>query len=129
MNRNEDNPYRSPAAQPDGPASAAVPSRALKCPYCGHKFPLTWKRYILAPTGAHLCPACGKRGKLRLTAVYLLALVVTHVVLLGGGGLVGYLLAHTWGLAIGFGVGFVTSFAFDRYYDQRLTVLDRTDAI
>ena len=129
MDRNEDNPYRSPAVQPEGPASAAVPSRALKCPYCGHTFPLTWKRYIDAPTGAHQCPACGKTGKLRLTAVYLLALVVTDFALLGGGGLVGYLLAQTWGLAVGLGIGFVSSFAFDRHYDQRLRVLDRTDPV
>ena len=129
LSRSEDNPYRSPAAPPDGAASAAGPSRGLTCPYCEHRFPLTWKRYVLAPTGVHLCPACGKRGKLRLTAAYLLALVVTDIALQGGGALAGYLLAHIPGLVVGLALAFAISFAFDKHYDQRLRALERTDAM
>jgi hypothetical protein len=129
MSRDEDNPYRSPAAHADAAACAEVPSSGLLCPYCGHQFPLTWERYVLAPNGRHRCPACGKKGKLRLTAAYLLALVFTDLALQGGGALVGYLLAGIWGAVVGLGVGSLTTFAFDKHYDQRLRVLERTEAV
>lgn len=30
----------------------------LRCTYCQHKFPLTWRRYVNALFGKHYCPEC-----------------------------------------------------------------------
>ena len=129
MSRDEDNPYRSPAALPDGAACTAVSAGGLTCPYCGHKFPLTWKRYVLAPNGVHRCPACGNRGKLQMTVAYRFASSLTVVALLGGGAFVGYLLAHIWGKVVAWALAVVITFALDKHYDQRLGVLERTDEV
>lgn len=55
------NPYQAPQAAPDVPG----PRLALTCPRCGHRMPLTWRRYARAPLGGHACAACGARFRLR----------------------------------------------------------------
>jgi hypothetical protein len=36
----------------------------MRCPHCRQSFPLTWARYLRAPAGRHVCPACGKPSRL-----------------------------------------------------------------
>ena len=43
---------------------------ALTCPFCTHQFPLTWRRYLTARFGRHVCPACGRRSTLGTGLVY-----------------------------------------------------------
>ena len=31
----------------------------MKCPGCSANFPLTWRRYVTAPSGKYRCPVCG----------------------------------------------------------------------
>ena len=53
---------------------------SMTCPYCSHSFALTWGRYLAAPLGKHLCPACGRRSKFKLTFRYSLFLVTAWLV-------------------------------------------------
>lgn len=48
----------------------------MLCPHCGKAFPLTWARYLAAPTGKHRCPACGLRSRLYPSVPYLLLLML-----------------------------------------------------
>lgn len=48
----------------------------MKCPFCDNEFPMTWRRYLLAPTCRHRCPYCQKRSKLALTRHYIVSLVL-----------------------------------------------------
>jgi hypothetical protein len=52
----------------------------MTCPYCSHSFALTWGRYLAAPLGKHLCPACGRRSKFKLSFRYSLFVVAAWLV-------------------------------------------------
>lgn len=44
-------------------------SAALTCPFCKHRFPLTWRRYWKGTFGL-VCPSCGRMSKLRTGLLY-----------------------------------------------------------
>lgn len=91
----------------------------MKCPYCNQTFPLTWSRYLGAPSGRHTCPACAKHSRLAFGVSQ--SLLVLAVLLLISIPSV-YFLQHTfggyWGL---FGVvpGFLVAFPLDKKIDEQ----------
>jgi hypothetical protein len=52
----------------------------MKCPYCDHVFPLTWRRYFASPLGGHRCPQCQQQARLSHTSAYYTALLTTVIV-------------------------------------------------
>lgn len=42
------------------PLTEAPQVNLLACPYCHHRFRLTWPRYFKAPTGNYICPQCAQ---------------------------------------------------------------------
>src|SRR5437879_2015221 len=42
----------------------------MRCPYCEHVFPLTWKRYFKATSGRHVCPNCSKHLRIEFSFFY-----------------------------------------------------------
>jgi hypothetical protein len=64
--QNTRNPYEAPQASLDVPKSE---SGLLRCPYCEHAFPLTWKRYWLS-FGKLLCPNCHRKSRIGTGAWY-----------------------------------------------------------
>ena len=55
----------------------------MKCPYCHHKFDLTWKEYFREIWGRHDCVACKRRFKLSFSWLYL-AITVLMALIIGG---------------------------------------------
>ena len=55
----------------------------MKCPYCHHKFDLTWKEYFCEIWGHHNCVACKRRFKLSFSWSYL-AIAVLMALIIGG---------------------------------------------
>jgi hypothetical protein len=126
MKRQDDNPYMSPTAPPPMVELSALGVGGLTCPYCGWRFPLTWRRYIGEPWSFHTCPACQKRGRLRYTSRYVAASIVTMLVLVGGGLVLGHLLDENWGMLVGGAMGVLLGIPLDKKYDQRLRVFEAT---
>src|SRR5438045_130706 len=52
----------------------------MKCPYCTHTFPLTWRGYFKAPTGRHICPLCFKTSKLKFRALTFAVLLIVGLI-------------------------------------------------
>ena len=53
---------------------------SMTCAYCSHSFALTWGKYLAAPLGKHLCPACGRHSQFKLTLGYFLFVVAAWFV-------------------------------------------------
>ena len=56
----------------------------MKCPYCEHIFPLTWRRYFSSPLGVHRCPKCEQKSQLKHTGSYYAAIIIAAIVLASG---------------------------------------------
>ncbi len=85
MSGSDLNPYR-PSTTP----GVIYSPDGLECPYCLHRFPLTFARYLFEPTDTHRCPKCRQKSKLRFSRAhlsYLLKMGVFH-------GLVGFMLTY-----------------------------------
>jgi hypothetical protein len=50
------------------------------CPYCLHKFPLTWRRYFKSTFGRHVCPACAKVSRLPFKYSHFFFLLVVGLI-------------------------------------------------
>jgi len=60
---------------------------------------------------------------LTLTPAYLAATIVTVVMFVGSGSLLGYLVGNIPGGVVGFTIGYTITSVLDRQYDQRLRSL------
>jgi hypothetical protein len=104
-------------------ATAAQPT--MKCPYCNHEFPLTWKRYWLSPAGRHVCPGCHQPSRFRITAMSWLR----NLIAIGIGGIPAGLILHFWlggrwwfaGWILG---GLLTGVPIDKFMDERFRKLE-----
>ena len=99
----------------------------MKCPYCSHSFPLTWRRYWTSFTGKHKCPNCGQRSQLEFTLPYVAFFLAVALVTLVLARVLSIVLFDDWRSAPGFrfrigfyAVAFVTFTILDRLFDARL---------
>ena len=97
----------------------------MKCPHCGHEFPMTWNRYLRAPFGRHTCPCCYKKSKFGRSKRYLMRFQVPFgaatalITLLLTVLLSGSLLA----VPIAVCVSLIVALPVDRYVEDRLREL------
>jgi hypothetical protein len=104
-------------------------SAGMECPWCGHRFPMTWRRYFLSPLGKHSCPACGKQSRFRRTVGVLLrqSLMVSI-----GGAPCGLFFClrfdwdHSW--LVGWFLGsLLVGLPLDKFYDGRFRRLEKCE--
>ena len=105
----------------------------MKCPYCEHIFPLTWRRYFSSPLGVHRCPKCEQKSRLKHTVAYYAAMIITAVVLVSGVLIpVVYLKypvlpfyegKHNWLVVYLVGIILVILVILDKYFDNRFRML------
>ena len=100
----------------------------MKCPYCDHEFPLTWKRYWQSPTGRHECPSCHQRSRLRPTPGSWIRIFLGVSV----GGIPAGWLMHLWFGRVGWIGGwllgaFLTGVPLDRYFDDKVRRLEKCE--
>ena len=63
-------PLPSPTGPWAKPPAAPKTDGLLACPYCGHRFPLTWKRYFMAGLNKVRCPQCNEQCRFQVTLAY-----------------------------------------------------------
>jgi len=101
----------------------------MNCPHCDEKVPLTWGRYFKAAFQHHLCPSCGKRFKVIVTASSFVVLLVATVIAAGMPAVVAFFLAHNFWYTIGAYVFFVVVLVlpFDRWLDSHVRPVKPVD--
>ncbi len=96
----------------------------MKCPYCEHDFPLTWKRYLTSPFGSHRCPQCSRKSRLRWTWRYILVTCACGLLGIGSLAVIGmFLFTYESGLVAGLVLLILVGIPVDKYYDTHCRVL------
>jgi hypothetical protein len=97
----------------------------MKCPYCNNEFPLTWLRYIKSPTGAQVCPSCGKKSKLPITLKYATLIFLPTVIIVAILMPVLYFASDSLEIAalLSFFVTLIVVTPLDKYCDNRFRKL------
>lgn len=104
------------------------------CPHCEHLFPLTWRRYGKSLLGKHICPACGRISRFRLTASYFAFVLGAWIFFFALALVVALLIfPKTWQhlvsipyFAILYFVGCMVLLPFDRWIDERFRKLEKS---
>ena len=67
----------------------------MKCPECNKQIELTWRRYLSAPFSRFHCPSCSTKFKFKRPLWYwLLPIMQCAVILLGGIGIINYMVGN-----------------------------------
>jgi Zn finger protein HypA/HybF involved in hydrogenase expression len=95
----------------------------MKCPCCEQSFPLTWERYIEAPSGRHLCPNCGKNARVKFSLLYSAILLVVGGICAAPGAII----LHQWfggyWPILGVIPSILVMFPMDKMFDNRFRKL------
>ena len=86
------------------------------------EFPLTWKRYLKAPFGKHICPSCKKKSKLRHTKKYILYSLLLLSMLFGCLVFLFFQLSYNRGYTVilTICISLAIGLPVDRYLDNKL---------
>ena len=92
------------------------------CPHCSEKVPLTWGKYLRSAFKHHVCPCCGQRFKVILTASSVVLLLLVSISAAGMPAVIAFFFVHNFWYSIVTYVVFVVAVIvpFDRWLDNKI---------